>query len=164
MNMDADHLRVAVTTDSLVQVDANFVAAKQFVIYDVAVDESEFVDVLHFSRGGKGKALGGGKANNGGKCVMEDMDDDDGTGWDPLTDRVKSLKGCDVLFTLGLSDVAAVRVAELKIFPVKSDKVRAIDDVIAQVQSMMSARMLPLWMRRAISRRTGVALEEQTAY
>jgi hypothetical protein len=55
-------------------------------------------------------------------------------------------------------------VAELKIFPVKSEKVRPIDDVIAQVQTMMAAKMQPLWMRRALSRRNGVALEEQTAF
>lgn len=162
--MDALHLRIAVTTDSMVQVDANFVAAKQFMLYDVSVDESEFVDVLHFKRRRKTKAAGGGKANNGGRCVMDDQGDDDGTGFDPLVERVKSLDGCNLLFTLGLSDVAAVRVAELKIFPVKSEKVRPIDDVIAQVQTMMAAKMQPLWMRRALSRRNGVALEEQTAF
>jgi nitrogen fixation protein NifX len=161
--MDADHLRIAVTTNSLVTVDANFVAAKQFVLYDVSADESEFVDVVHFARGGKGKAQGGGRENNGGRCVMDDMEDDDGTGRDPLVERVMALEGCSVLFTLGLSDLAAVRVNELKVFPVKSDKVRPIDDVIAQVQSMMAGSM-PLWMRRAISRRSGVPLAEQSAY
>ena len=161
--MDAEHLRIAVTTDSMVKVDANFVAAKQFVLYDVSADESEFVDVVHFARGGKGKAKGGGKENNGGRCIMDDMEDDDGTGRDPLVERVMALDGCSVLFTLGLSDVAAVRVNELKVFPVKSETVRAIDDVIAQVQAMMIGSK-PLWMRRAISRRSGVALAEQSAY
>jgi nitrogen fixation protein NifX len=161
--MDAEHLRIAVTTNSLVQVDANFVAAKQFALYDVSADAFEFVDVVHFARGGKGKAQGGGKENNGGRCVMDDMEDDDGTGRDPLVERVNALDGCSVLFTLGLSDVAAVRVNELKVFPVKSEKIRAIDDVIAQVQAMMTGSQ-PLWMRRAISRRSGVALQEQSAY
>ena len=58
--MDAPHLRIAVTSNSLVQLDANFAAAKQVVFYDVACDASEFVDVVHFRPGGK-KGPGGGK-------------------------------------------------------------------------------------------------------
>ena len=161
--MDAPHLRIAISTNSLVALDANFVVAKQFVFYDVSAEDSEFVDVVQFSRGGRGKANGGGKAANGGRCIMDDMENDDGTGYDPLLDRVASLEGCGILFTLGMSDLAAVRIHDLKVFPVKSEQVRPIDDVIAQVQSMMSGA-LPLWMRRAISRRNGTPLQEQTAY
>lgn len=161
--MDAPHLRIAITTNNLVDLDANFVAAKQFVFYDVSVDDFEFVDVVHFVRSGKGKAKGGGRENNGGRCIMDDMENDDGTGHDPLVERVESVDGCGILFTLGLSDVAAVRVNELKVFPVKSERVRPIDEVIAQVQSMMSGTQ-PLWMRRALSRRSGAPLQEQTAY
>ncbi len=161
--MDAPHLRIAITSDSLLNLDANFVAAKQFLLYDVSLDDSEFVDAVQFSRRSKGKAKGGGKEANGGKCIMDDMEDDDGTGYDPLTERVKSVDGCSVLFTMGLSDVAAVRVNELKVFPVKSERHRPVEEVIAQVQSMMAGKQ-PLWMRRAISRRTGEQLQEQTAY
>ena len=47
--MDTPHLRLAVTTNNLVEVDANFAVAKQVVFYDVARDHSEFVDVVNFS-------------------------------------------------------------------------------------------------------------------
>ena len=162
--MEGPHLRIAITTDSLTNLDANFAAAKNFVLYDVSVDDSEFVDALQFARRSKGKAAGGGKAANGGRCIMDDdMEIDSGTGYDPLVERVNSLEGVSVLFSLGLSDLAAVRVNEKKIFPVKSERVRAIDDVIAQVQTMMSG-FQPLWMRRAIARRTGEELAEQSAY
>ncbi len=161
--MEGPHLRIAITSDSLVNLDANFVAAKQFLLYDVALDEFEFIDALQFSRRSKGKAQGGGKEANAGRCIMDDMEDDDGTGYDPLTERVNAVGGCSVLFTMGLSDVAAVRVNELKVFPVKSERHRSVDEVIAQVQAMMAGTQ-PLWMRRAISRRTGVALEAQSAY
>ncbi len=57
----------------------------------------------------------------------------------------------------------AVRIHEQRVFPVKSERHRSIDSVIAQVQSMMAGKQ-PLWIRRAISRRGGVALEEQSAY
>ncbi|MFG1391614.1 nitrogen fixation protein [Xanthobacter agilis] len=156
-------LRIAVTTDSLIQLDANFAAAKQVVFYDVTPKGSEFVDVVHFQRRAKGKASGGGKAANGGRCIMDDMGDDDGTGRDPLVERVEALDGCAVLFTLGLSDVAAVRVHDLKVFPVKSERVRDIDDVIAQVQRLMTG-VPPLWIRRALNRRSGSAEEDLQEY
>ena len=90
------------------------------------------------------------------------MEDDDGTGRDPLVDRVDALKGCSVLFTLGLSDLAAFRVHALRIFPVKSTTVRDIDDVIANVQRLMNG-VPPLWMRRVMRDADGMrlALDEQ---
>ena len=165
--MDSPHVRIAITTNSLIAADANFAAARQMVFYDVSGDASEFVDVVHFTGGrkgaggGKGKSAGKGLA--GGGCVMEDMDDDEGgTGLDPMTERVEALRGTSVLFTLGLSDVAAVRVHNLKIFPVKSAQVRAIDEVIANVQRLLSGNP-PLWLRRVIRDGAGnpLALDDQ---
>ncbi len=87
--MDHGHLRIAITTNSLIQCDANFVQARQMVFYDVTRDASEFVDVVHFSKSGKRGPGGGGKKAGGG-CVMDDMEDDDGTGRDPLVERVEA--------------------------------------------------------------------------
>jgi hypothetical protein len=159
--MDAPHLRIAVATNSLIQVDANFAAARQVVFYDVARDRSEFVDVVHFTRNGK-KGLGGGQGTATGGCVMDDMDDDDGTGRDPLVERVEALEGCSVLFALGLSDLAAVRLHNLRVFPVKSERVRDIDDVIANLQRMMNETP-PLWLRRVLRDANGkrLALDDQ---
>ncbi len=158
--MDNPHLRIALTTNSLIQCDANFAAAKQVVFYDVTAEESEFVDVVHFRRGAK-KGPGGGKGKAGG-CVMEDMGDDDGHGHDPLVERVEALKGCSVLFTLGLSDLAAVRVHNERIFPVKSETVRDIDEVIAHLQRLLRGGA-PLWLRRVMRRCDGrrLPLDEQ---
>lgn len=161
--MDAPHLRIAITTNSLIQCDANFAAAKQVVFYDVTRDSSEFVDVVHFRRGAKAKkGPGGGVGMKAGGCVMDDMEDDDGKGRDPLVERVEALKGCSVLFTLGLSDLAAVRVHNNRIFPVKSEKVRDIDEVIANVQRLMGGSP-PLWLRRVMRGADGnrMALDEQ---
>ncbi|OIQ93819.1 dinitrogenase iron-molybdenum cofactor [mine drainage metagenome] len=145
--MDNPHLRIALTTNSLIQCDASFAAARQVVFYDVAAEAAEFVDVVHFRRGGR-KGPGGGQGRAGG-CVMEDMGDDDGQGRDPLVERVEALKGCSVLFTLGLSDLAAVRVHNEKVFPVKSETVRDIDEVIANLQRLLKGGT-PLWLRRVM--------------
>lgn len=164
--MNDTHLRIAITTNSLIDLDANFVAARQMVFYDVSEDASEFVDVVHFSRSGKAKkGPGGGVGKNAaGGCVMDDMEDDDGTGHDPMTERVASLAECSVLFTMGLSDLAAVRVHAIKVFPVKSEKPRPIDDVIANVQRMMQGNQ-PLWLRRLLrdgsGNRIGVSADLQ---
>ena len=161
--MDHGHLRIAITTNSLIQCDANFVQARQMVFYDVTRDASEFVDVVHFSKSGrKGPGGGAGKAAGGG-CVMDDMEDDDGTGRDPMVERVEALKGCSVLFTLGLSDLAAVRVHDLRVFPVKSETRRDIDEVIANVQRLMN-NTPPLWLRRVMRDANGerLALDDQS--
>ncbi|MBR9973423.1 NifB/NifX family molybdenum-iron cluster-binding protein [Magnetospirillum sulfuroxidans] len=160
--MDCPHLRIAVTTNSLIQCDANFVLARQVVFFDVTSDRSEFVDVVHFSKSGK-KGPGGGQGKKAGSCVMDDQEDDDGSGRDPLVERVEALKGCSVLFTMGLSDLAAVRLHAEKVFPVKSERVRDIDDVIANVQSLMAAKLPPLWVRRALRGSDGrrLAMEDR---
>ena len=161
--MDGTHLRIAVTTNSLVQCDANFASAKQVVFYNVSRDDSEFVDVVRFSKSGrKAPSGGGGKAANNGRCVMEDMGDDDGTGFDPLVERVEALENCSVLFTLGMSDLAAVRIHAKRVYPVKNSRIRDIDDVIAQMQKLMRDTP-PLWLRRVMFGRDGkrLPLDEQ---
>ena len=159
--MDAAHLRIAITTNSLVAVDANFASAKQMVFYDVTRDGSEFVDVVKFNRFGK-KGIGGGQGGADGRCVMDDMGDDDGAGHDPLVERVESLAGCSVVFTLGLSDLAAVRIHNERVFPVKSAQVRDIEDVIENLQRLMSGTP-PLWLRRVLRDAQGnrLPLDEQ---
>jgi nitrogen fixation protein NifX len=153
--MDCPHVRIAITTNSLVQADANFLAARQMVFYDVSRDVSEFVDVVHFTGGRKGP--GGGKGKAGGGCIMDDMGDDDGAGRDPLVERVEALRGSSVLFTQGLSDLAAVRVHALKVFPVKMEKPREIDDVVAHMQRLMNGSP-PLWLRRVMKSGEGTPL------
>jgi len=145
--MDRDHLRLAMTTNSLIDVDANFIATRQMVFYDVGVDWSEFVDVMHFSRSGR-KGPGGGQGVGQAGCCMNEIEEIE-DGHDPLADRVAAVEGCSVLFTCGLSDLAAMQVQARSVFPVKTETIRPIDDVIAQVQRMMRGGG-PLWMRRVM--------------
>jgi hypothetical protein len=147
--MDTPHLRVAMMTNSLIQVDVPFAAAKRVTIYDVTAEKIEFVDACYFGYGSK-KGAEMGKKGLGGKCCQMDEMEDDGTGFDPLTERVNALVGCSLLFTKGLSDLAAYRLHAHKIFPVNTEKVRDIDDVIAQVQKLLQMNTPPLWVRRSM--------------
>ncbi len=158
--MDTGHLRIAITTNSLIQVDANFVQARQMVFYDVTAESADFADVVHFSRSGKKGPGGGPKA--GGGCVMDDMEDDDGTGIDPMTARIEALAGCSILFTRAMSDLAAVRIHQLSVYPVKLEHVRDIDDVIVNLQRLLTGSK-PLWLRRVLRDRAGnrLALDDQ---
>ena len=60
--MDAAHLRIAISTQS--GAEANFASATQVVFFDVARDDSEFVDCVRFR---PEKGLGGAY----GRCAME---------------------------------------------------------------------------------------------
>lgn len=155
------HLRIAITTNSLTDLDTNFAATKQMVFYDVTPKDSQFIDVVHFGKGGK-KGVGGGHGAANGQCIMDDVGDESTPTFDPMTERLEALKGSSVLFTLGLSDLAAVRVHGMRIFPVKTERARSIDDVIANVQRLMSG-VPPLWMRRVMRRADGelLALDDQ---
>lgn len=138
------HVKIAITTNGLTKVDANFINTRQIVIYDIGPDSADFLDCLQF-KGGKG----GGKGKAGGGCWMEEMAADEAAGGeDPLGARVDAVSGCQILFTKGLSDPAAVRVFERKVFPVKMELAREIDEVISSLQSMMKAP--PLWLRKAM--------------
>jgi nitrogen fixation protein NifX len=153
--MKTPHLRVALMTNNLIQVDVNFAAAKRVMIYDVNAETSEFVDTCYFGYGSKKGVEMGKKGPGGGKCCQMDEMDDDGTGFDPLTERVNALAGCSLLFTKGLSDLAAYRVHAQKIFPVQTENVHYIDDVIAQVQSLLKMNAPPLWVRRSMREADG---------
>ncbi|SEQ30783.1 nitrogen fixation protein NifX [Azotobacter beijerinckii] len=139
------HLKIAITSNDLLQVDANFATAKQIVIYDVTYDEASFLDVVQFKGGGKG---GDGKRGpGGGGCSMGDPTG--GASVDQVQLRVDAMEGCAVLFTLALSDFAAVKVKNAGVFPVKMQHPREIDEVVEHLQRMMQNNP-PLWLRKAL--------------
>ncbi|GAB3470991.1 NifB/NifX family molybdenum-iron cluster-binding protein [Azotobacter salinestris] len=140
------HLKIAITSNDLLQVDANFATARQIVIYDVTYDEANFLDVVQFKGGGKG---GDGKRGpgGGGGCSMGDPTG--GASVDQIQLRVDAMQGCAVLFTLALSDFAAVKVKNAGVFPVKMQHPREIDEVVAHLQRMMQNNP-PLWLRKAL--------------
>lgn len=141
---DIGHIKIALTTNSLTDVDADFASARQMVFYDVTYDTAEFLDAVSFAPGAPpqgGKGPGGGAGCSG--AGMEDAGGD-------LTDRkIAALEGCGVLFTRKLSDFAAVRMHGAKVFPVKMESPREIGAVIEHLQSMMNNRP-PLWLRKAL--------------
>lgn len=140
------HLKIAITSNDLLQVDANFATAKQIVIYDVTYDKASFLDVVQFKGGGKG---GEGKRGPGGGAGCSMGDPTGGASVDQIQLRVDAMEGCAVLFTLALSDFAAVKVKNAGVFPVKMQHPREIDEVVEHLQRMMGSNP-PLWLRKAL--------------
>ena len=167
------HLRVALTTNSLVHVDAGFADARQVVFYNVTREGATFVDVMPFggalrklpeTKPGDTKpgAVKPGFGKNGGACMMaEDLASDAASG-DLLSSRVQVLAGCSILITRGLSDLAAVRLQDVDVFPVKTERAHEIDSVLDRLQLMLNGRPA-LWLRRVLRDAHGrlVPLEEQ---
>lgn len=144
------HLKIALTSNSLTRVDVAFALAKQILFYDVTYDSAEFIDSVRFAGGGGGEQAGKGQAKNGGDCWMMADAAAQGTSGDRITPRVEAVKDCHVVFTKGLSDLAAVKLHDNKVFPVKMEMARDIDDVISSLQYMMNSAHPPLWLRKAL--------------
>lgn len=138
------HVKIAVTTNDLLQVDANFANARQIVFYDISAEGAEFLDCAQFKGGARAAKRGPG---GGAGCSMGDAND--GATVDQVQIRVDALEGCHVLFTLALSDFAAVSVKNNGVFPVKMEKKREVQDVIDSLQHMMRKNP-PLWLRKAM--------------
>ena len=150
------HVKIAITTNDLLQVDADFISARQIVFYDVGPDTSEFLDSVTLAalkNGGQKKGPGGGTG-----CSMNDNDDD--ATLDRIGLMVEAIRGSAVLFTKGLSDPQAVRVKNADVFPVKMEHNREIFDVIEHMQRMLT-RNPPPWLRRAMGDTQSRLLQEE---
>lgn len=146
------HLRVAVCSNSLTHVDAAFSFARQMVFYDVSYDEVQFLDVSRFSSPGRraqaAREVAHQKPGAGrqGGCCMAELG---GSEVDQLSMRVAALDGCQILFSYGLNDLAAVRIRDAQVFPVKLEAAREIDQALDSLRHMMNHNP-PLWLRRAL--------------
>ncbi len=168
--MPADaHLKVALTTNSLVQVDAGFADARQVVFYRVTRDGATFEDVVKMHRAvpqTTGKKTTGevkpGFGRNGGACMMEEDLASDAASGDMVSTRVALLAGCSILITRGISDLAAMRVKSADIFPVKTEGTHDIDTVLERLQVLLNGNP-PLWLRRVLRDEQGraVPLDDQ---
>ena len=56
-----------------------------------------------------------------------------------------------------MSDLAAMRVHQAKVFPVKSYQQRSIDEIIGQLQELLNTSP-PLWLRRVMCDAKGARL------
>jgi len=141
---NAGHVKVALTSDSLTEVDADFVSAKQILFYDVCAEGATFLDALQFDGRPEGaRGPGGGTGCSG-------MDPLGGVPAEATDAKISALKGCGVLFTRQLSDFVAVRIHNGSTFPVKMERKRDVDAVLKQIQYLINTNP-PRWLRKKLT-------------
>lgn len=141
------HIKIAIATNDLLQANGHFTSAKQLVIYDVSAHSAEFIDCVQFRRNANASGAGATRGPGGGQgCSMGDPTG--GVSSEHIQERIEAVRGCALLFSKGLSDLHAVGVNNLGVYPVKLERVREIPEVILHVQRMI--RRPPLWLRRAL--------------
>ncbi len=139
----AKHVKVALTSNSLTDVDADFANARQILFYDVSAEEVTFLDAVQFDGRPEGKrGPGGGQ----GCCGAEPLD---GASVEALDARIFSLRGCGVLFTRRLSDFAAVRIHNGRTFPIKMERNRDVANVLSQLQRLITTKT-PRWLEKKL--------------
>ena len=141
---NAGHIKVALTTNSLTQVDADFASAKQILFYDVCLEGVTFLDAAQFDGRPNGvRGPGGGVGCSG-------IDPLDGAPAETLDAKLEALKGCGVLFTCRISDFAAVKVHAGNTFPVKLERKREITEVLSQIHTLITTNP-PRWLRKKLA-------------
>ena len=137
------HVKVALTSNNLTEVDADFASAKQILIYDVSDQGSTFVDAVQFD----GRPAG--QRGPGGGVGCAGLDPLDGSSAEIMEARYASLRGCGILFTRRMNDFASVRVHEGATFPVKMERKRDVAQVLDQVQQLIRTRP-PRWLAKRL--------------
>lgn len=126
-------LKVAFATQDLHRVDSHFGSAPAIVIYEVGLSEYRFVEAVQFDQ-----------VSNQNGVHLDDQD-----GEDRIGAKVEAITGCAMLFSLAIGGVAAARVVNNRVYPLKLPQPEAITDVIARVQTMMNGTPPP-WMRKLL--------------
>lgn len=138
------HVKVALTSNSLTEVDADFVGAKQILFYDVSADDAVFLDVKQFEPGRLH-----GERGPGGGVGCAGLDPTDSQTEEIVSAKVDAVRGCGVLFTRQLSDFVAVRIQAGCTFPVKMEVKREIDHVVSQIQLLLRTAP-PRWLKKRL--------------
>ena len=122
--------------------DSHFGSAPAIVIYEVGPSEFRFLEAVQFDQ----------VSNQNGVHVEDDSDDRIGA-------KVEAITGCAMLFSLAIGGVAAARVVNNKVYPLKLPAPEAITDVIGRVQTMMKGTPPP-WMRKLLNKGNSMAFLE----
>jgi nitrogen fixation protein NifX len=135
-------LKVAFATQDRRRVDAHFGSAPTIVIYEVGPAGYRFVEAIEFDQvsGENGRHRDGGDDHIGAK--------------------VEAIAGCAILFSLAIGGMAAARVVNNRVYPLKLPSPEPIPDVIGRLQVMIRGAPPP-WMRKLLHRETSLAFADE---
>jgi nitrogen fixation protein NifX len=119
-------MKVAFCTQDMKRVDAHFGWAKNIAIYDVAADDSRFVEAVQFDGD-----------------LREDGNED------KLAPKLEAIKDCAILYVAAIGGSGAARVVANNIHPIKVQEPEAIDAILVRLQGVLNGTPPP-WLRKAL--------------
>ena len=119
-------MKVAFTTEDGVHVDSHFGWAKQIAIFDVYPDTFRFLSNVEFAGD-----------------LKEDGSED------KILPKLEAIADCAILYVSAIGGSAAARVIAKNIHPVKVAETAVIDDILVQLQKVLSGTPPP-WLRKAL--------------
>lgn len=133
-------LKIAFATQDMHHVDAHFGSARSLMIYEVGTDNHRFIEAVQFD------------------AVSDESGEHAAEGIDRIGAKVAAINGCAMLFVLAIGGIAAARVVNARVYPVKVPAPEAIPDVIARVQTMLRGSPPP-WLRKLMNQGRASSLD-----
>jgi nitrogen fixation protein NifX len=121
-------MKVAFATADGVHVDSHFGWAKKIAIFDIAPDHCSFATSVEF-----------------GSSLEEDGNED------KLGPKLEAIKDCAILYVAAIGGSGAARVVAKNIHPVKVAETAKIEDILLQLQKVLSGNPPP-WLRKALNK------------
>ena len=121
-------MKVAFCTQDMKRVDAHFGWAKNIAIYDVAADDSRFVESIVFDGD-----------------LQEDGNED------KLAPKLEAIKDCAILYVAAIGGSAAARVVAKNIHPIKMSQPEEIGGILVKLEEVLKGSPPP-WLRKALNK------------
>ena len=121
-------MKIAFTTGDGVHVDSHFGWAKKIAIYDITPEDFRLVKNVEF---------GGNLEEDGNE--------------DKLGAKLDAIKDCAILYVAAIGGSAAARVVAKNVHPVKVAETVRIEDLLLQLQKVLSGNPPP-WLRKALNK------------
>lgn len=113
-----DGIKVAFATNDNENIDAHFGSAQKFIVYNIGLQGCEVDKFIH----------------------TKEQKSKDG---DKTANIVTALHGVDIVYFLDIGPVAAAKVINNKIFPIKYKEIVSIESELEKLKSMLSTNPPP---------------------
>ncbi|MDY0320804.1 MAG: nitrogen fixation protein NifX [Arcobacteraceae bacterium] len=117
-NKEINGLKVAFATNDMQNIDAHFGSCQKFAVYDVSKEDNQMSGIIH---------------------TKEEKDKEG----DKTANIINALKGIDIVYFLDIGPIAAAKVINNKIFPIKYKEVVSIEQEVNKLSSMLGSNPPP---------------------
>lgn len=117
-NKEINGLKVAFATNDMQNIDAHFGSCQKFAVYDVSKEDNQMSGIIH---------------------TKEEKDKEG----DKTANIINALKGIDIVYFLDIGPIAAAKVINNKIFPIKYKEVVSIEQEVNKLSSMLRSNPPP---------------------